>query len=100
MPKQGSITRVTLCSSCVDVSDCVNRYMRGYDVLFCDMFRDSGKTSIEEVNTRTASLSGPEKKTDTKKSSELKGLCEICIHRKTCALPRPKSGVWHCEEFE
>lgn len=100
MPRQGGITRVTLCSSCIDASTCVNRYLRGYDVLFCDMFRDSGKTVIEEKSAEAEPVTLRVEKSGKKKPAEPKGLCEICIHRESCALPRPKSGVWHCEEFE
>lgn len=93
--------RVTLCSSCVDASDCVNRYVRGYDVLFCDMFRDSGRTVVEDdgAENRTVLVWGkqPRRKSDP---SEFKGLCQNCIYRGSCALPRPKTGVWHCEEYE
>jgi len=28
------------------------------------------------------------------------GLCSNCTHRESCGLPRPESGVWHCEEYE
>jgi hypothetical protein len=27
------------------------------------------------------------------------GLCVDCIHRETCAFPRPHGGVWRCEEY-
>jgi len=38
---------------------------------------------------------------DKDKDSRLnKGLCMNCAHRDTCLLPRPESGVWHCEEYE
>ncbi len=29
-----------------------------------------------------------------------KGLCMNCDERETCMLPRPESGVWHCEEYK
>jgi len=29
-----------------------------------------------------------------------KGLCMNCAHRHYCLLPRPESGVWHCEEYD
>ena len=32
--------------------------------------------------------------------AKYKGLCVNCEHRETCTLPKPKSGVWHCEEYE
>lgn len=38
---------------------------------------------------------------DPEKDTRLfKGLCMNCAHRDTCLLPRPESGVWHCEEYE
>ncbi len=29
-----------------------------------------------------------------------RGLCMNCDLRETCALPRPESGVWFCEEYQ
>jgi hypothetical protein len=28
-----------------------------------------------------------------------KGLCINCNSRDSCMLPRPESGIWHCEEY-
>ena len=27
------------------------------------------------------------------------GLCINCDNRKTCMLPSPAGGIWHCEEY-
>ena len=99
---QGGIVRVTLCPSCANAATCVNRAIRGYDVLFCDMFEDSSQTSpSEEFLTKVKPASSVNRKRIKEKPRvALKGLCENCVKRDTCALPRPRTGVWHCEEFE
>ncbi|MBN1211860.1 MAG: hypothetical protein JXA92_04725 [candidate division Zixibacteria bacterium] len=100
---QGGIIRVTLCPSCVNAGTCVNRAIRGYDILFCDMFEDSGYMNMNDENKslgkRQVSRSNREQN-GKETTAALKGLCQNCVQRDTCALPRPKTGVWHCEEFE
>ena len=103
MLDQGGIERVTLCSSCMNVTTCVNRAMRGYDVLFCDLFEDSESVKMKDYNRQMVEkpVSRHNRERVQKKTKvALKGLCQNCVQRETCALPRPKTGVWHCEEFE
>ena len=51
--------------------------------------RDGQRTDMQP-NTRD-----PEKEI-----RPIKGLCMNCAHSAYCLLPRPESGVWHCEEYE
>ena len=102
MLDQGGVVKVVLCTSCVNISTCVNRAVRGYDVLFCDTFEDSGLVNINDDNTPTSErqVSHLNRERVKKKSKfALKGLCQNCVQRDNCVLPRPKTGVWHCEEY-
>lgn len=102
MLDQGGIVRVTLCPSCVNILSCVNRAVRGYDALFCDMFEDSGQLNMSDDITPASErhVSHLNRERVKKSKVALKGLCQNCVQRDNCALPRPKTGVWHCEEFE
>lgn len=103
MLDQGGIVRVTLCPSCLNATTCVERVLRGYDALFCDLFEDSGSLNMKDCYHVKVSgpLSVPHgERTIRKPRKVVKGLCENCVKRDICALPRPKTGVWHCEEFE
>lgn len=90
---------IGLCVTCNNGPTCLLRAKRGADALFCELFDDyaepngNGSGVTATLTERGKSLSG---------SSEpgRKGLCLNCEHRDTCMLPKPESGVWHCEEYE
>ena len=88
---------VGLCVTCNNAKDCVHRTRRGSDAIYCEMFDGYGFS-----NGDTAERIVPVVRTlpDHTVPDENKGLCVNCAHRDTCKLPRPKGGVWHCEEYE
>lgn len=102
MLNQGGIARVTLCPSCMNFITCVDRAIRGYDALFCETFEESRHGEMRPTTDRDENE--PNRKSvipkEKKLLRELKGLCQNCVRRDICALPRPRTGVWHCEEFE
>jgi len=88
---------VGLCATCNNAEDCVYRKRRGTDAICCEMFDGyaplTGNSSKRVAN---AAMMAP----DTVESAGFKGLCVNCVHRHACKLPRPKGGIWHCEEYE
>jgi hypothetical protein len=88
---------VGLCLTCNNADTCVYRERRGADATYCEMFDDyvslNGRGSSKAALTvaATEAASG---------SAETKGLCLNCAHHDGCRLPRPETGVWHCEEYE
>jgi len=34
-----------------------------------------------------------------KEKKQLKGLCANCSIRKTCTIPKPDEGIWHCDKY-
>ena len=88
---------VGLCATCNNAEDCVYRKRRGTDAIYCEMFDCyapiAGNGGKRVAN---AAMMAP----DTVESTGFKGLCVNCAHRDTCMLPKPKGGVWHCEEYE
>ena len=77
-----------LCATCIHSEDCI----------FCD--------SQEVVHQCEEFVSYTEEKKVDKmvKSEEVKeeafiGLCSNCANVKECTFNKPKSGVWHCEEY-
>lgn len=89
-------TRVGLCSSCNNASECVFRKKRGFDAIYCETF-DNLNGDAKRVPTvlKEIDLPGIEK---AAKVTHL-GLCANCENRDLCKLPKPDSGVWHCEEY-
>lgn len=85
---------VGLCATCNNAESCIYRKRRGTDAIYCEMF--DGYAPPNGRGVAPVVMVTP----DTAESGEFKGLCVNCAHRDTCKLPRPKGGVWHCEEYE
>ena len=93
-----------ICSNCKFLSECRSKktYLGG--VHFCEDYElaegdqriDRSKVVSEAPKLNTPHASTVEK--DPPRS--FKGLCSNCAHRESCCLPKPESGVWHCEEYE
>ncbi len=85
-----------LCTTCVNEADCT--FPRSVDrpVTTCDEF--------EGVVAAPAPVSVVRQ--DGRERWEMAnhewypGLCSICEKRETCTYPKPKEGVFHCEEYE
>jgi len=81
-----------LCVNCRHRLDCQYRKPNARPVIFCEEFE------IEETPSRPSRKRAPEA-AEAETTGSLKGLCMNCAHRKTCRLPKPEGGVWHCEEY-
>jgi hypothetical protein len=91
---------IGLCITCNNAEHCVYRKRRGTDAIYCEMFDDYTPPPAHG-NGRAAApaiVSTPESHSIVEPEG-LKGLCINCANRNTCRLPRPKGGVWHCEEY-
>ena len=89
-----------LCSTCNNFSTCLFRAKRGFDAVYCENYddqyiSDSGDDSrdLNTANTDKAESDFGDS------AAPLKGLCVNCADRDCCTLPKPESGVWHCEEY-
>lgn len=88
---------VGLCATCNNAESCVYRKRRGTDAIYCETFDGyAPPNGVRAKGVPPVTVTTPE----TAESGEFKGLCVNCAHRDTCKLPRPKGGVWHCEEYE
>ncbi|RKX30529.1 MAG: hypothetical protein DRP46_05225 [Candidatus Zixiibacteriota bacterium] len=91
---------VGLCSTCNNAATCVYRAKRGFDAVYCESFNDfSAPMHADEKRGDTVMGDSPEKTEKVSDLRPLKGLCVNCANRDSCTLPRPESGVWHCEEY-
>ena len=86
---------VGLCVTCNNAETCVFRKRRGYDALQCEMFENFVPTNDSKKVASVSEVAKPAAET-----AGLKGLCVNCAHANSCKLPRPASGVWHCEEYK
>ena len=93
------LTYAGLCSSCDHAPYCTFRRFAGQTVLHCEEWSGEtvalgtlGQPGLCEPPSRTvAALRLP--------NPLPKGLCATCEEYRTCAFAKPKSGVWHCEEY-
>ena len=98
-----STQNMGICVTCNNRPECLsyqNSLRLGRPIWDCEEFDDSvpGMKSdfvnIKEKNT----LNKPDDNND-KIPGRTMGLCMNCGNRKTCMLPSPPGGVWHCEEY-
>ncbi len=80
-----------LCSTCNNQSTCMYRKTRNHPIFFCEQFDPyvpvSGATVTKHYSPQLIS------------HNNVKGLCSNCDNYKTCTLPKPEGGIWHCEEY-
>lgn len=84
-----------LCTTCNHARNCA--YIRNTElpVLFCEEFDCYTPPAIEEEQIEAP---GPTA-ADMRLWDEYKGLCVNCDQRETCAIRKPETGIWHCEEY-
>lgn len=104
MPAPTGDEYIGLCATCIHAPTCVYRARRGYDAVYCEMFDDSPETppdpqSNNPNNPTPHGHTASAQNDKTHEPEQIKGLCINCAHRDTCRLPRPRGGVWHCEEY-
>ncbi|KPK84315.1 MAG: hypothetical protein AMJ81_05935 [Phycisphaerae bacterium SM23_33] len=83
-----------LCSTCSDAETCGQAGRSVRPVFFCELFRASAPGPTAGVATPA-----PGRPAGQQDTSDLKGLCVNCENRKSCAMPKPEGGIWHCEEY-
>ncbi len=105
---------IDLCTTCVYGPTCTRRVYAGVPIWYCNEFDDSDAPSgvlrapenpAQPVEDETSDTSP--KEPDSVNSScdeageepDLKGLCVNCENRRSCLMPKPEGGVWHCEEY-
>jgi len=90
-----------ICVSCKKAPFCENSYNIEHPVWFCDMFNDYGAPSESTTNvSKKIQIDSDSKSTKKIHDTQYKGLCMNCVKRKTCTLPKPEGGVWHCVEYQ
>ncbi len=78
-----------LCTTCIHSENCI--FCDSQEVVhLCEEF----DSSVEEKKINKISV--PEK---SQKEEEYVGLCSNCANVSGCMFSKPKSGVWHCEEY-
>ena len=85
-----------LCVTCNNAGFCVYRKRRGSDAIYCEMF--DGQPAPNSDGDDSDTTNKPVTAMSPDRGNHI-GLCAHCAHRDVCGLPRPSSGVWHCEEY-
>jgi len=87
---------VGLCVTCNNAETCVFRKRRGSDAIYCETFDGYASANGHATTAGGTVVLMP---ASAAEQTQLKGLCVNCAERDTCMLPKPKGGVWHCEEY-
>ena len=83
-----------LCSTCNHAGTCGHRSTPGRPIFFCELFE-----AFVPVSAAAPTTAAPKGRVSPPEAAELKGLCTNCENRKTCVIPKPEGGIWHCEEY-
>jgi len=85
-----------LCRTCGHAPDC--GYVRNSEqpVVFCEEFDSSTLPMVEDAQPDALAPTAA----DMRLWDEYKGLCMNCDTRETCAIRKPETGIWHCEEYK
>lgn len=83
-----------LCTTCNHAGACSYIRNSSQPVLFCEEFDNFTPPMVEVTVEQPAPTVE-----DMKTWDEYKGLCVNCDMRETCAIRKPETGIWHCEEY-
>jgi len=83
-----------LCTTCNHARNCSYIRNSSQPVVFCEEFECFTPPVVEE----TVDAPAPTVE-DMRTWDEYKGLCVNCDMRETCAIRKPETGIWHCEEY-
>jgi hypothetical protein len=89
-----------LCATCLHADACAYRQRQAGPVVFCEEFEIEQPPEPLTTAFQTATAADFDDLGTTLPGGRVRGLCVNCVHRQTCRLPKPESGVWHCEEYE
>jgi hypothetical protein len=77
-----------LCTTCDHRMACVHQRQSSKLIIQCELF-----SSPEPMVSGFVPQPAPMKKRQTR------GLCDTCVHQRTCSFFKRNGYVWHCEEF-
>lgn len=83
-----------LCSNCDHGDACVGGTRPRRPIFFCEEFEVSGAVAARELNRPVE-----ERPRAMPSTNGYVGLCMNCENARTCVLPKPEGGIWHCEEY-
>jgi hypothetical protein len=83
-----------LCSNCDNGDACCGRTRPTRPIFFCEAFVVFGAEPAPESDR-----SAEAKPRETWSANGHIGLCVNCDNVRTCVMPKPEGGVWHCEEY-
>jgi hypothetical protein len=90
----------SLCCTCIHAPTCSYRQRSEGPVFFCEEFEvETGEPAVSATVDDRQSAQTAAVQRAQKPAAEYLGLCSNCAHRDSCRLPKPESGVWHCEEY-
>jgi hypothetical protein len=102
-----STQNMGICVTCNNRPECLsyqNSLRADRPIWNCEEFDDfvPGMKSDSVNKKKKNSFNKPDKNPDYKNDiipGRTMGLCMNCGNRKTCMLPSPAGGIWHCEEY-
>lgn len=77
-----------LCGTCNHRESCTYRQQSNKLIIQCELF-----SATEAIASPVLMETAPTVKRITR------GLCDTCVHQRTCNFFKRNGYVWHCEEF-
>ena len=98
-----STQNLGICVNCNNRPECLsyqNSLRADRPIWHCEEFDDfvPGMKSDSANIKKKKSMNKPDVNNDLIPGRTM-GLCMNCGNRKTCMLPSPAGGIWHCEEY-
>ena len=98
-----STQNMGICVTCNNRPECLsfqNSLRADRPIWHCEEFDDfvPGMKSDSVNAKKKKSFKKPDYNNDIIPGRTM-GLCINCENRKTCMLPSPAGGIWHCEEY-
>jgi hypothetical protein len=88
-----------LCVTCNHAPTCTYAAGAQQPTMLCELFDDFVATPPAAAMSPAVQAARDDADPGSPAARPSKGLCANCDLSASCALPRPESGVWHCEEY-
>lgn len=78
-----------LCTTCDHRFACVHRQKSNKLIIQCELFSSPEPMDVPVMLQPATPV----------KNRIARGLCDTCVHQRTCSFFKRNGYVWHCEEF-
>ena len=90
-----------LCSNCLRMPTCAFPKMASHPIPECNEYKGPPvKTGAPGPGRSRFRVGGTSPRLGAVAVAVAAGLCSNCANLGSCSFPKPRGGVWSCEEYE